>query len=51
MHTGSTSFSQSAFSVKIRMASDENDIEEIIPLLNDFPLSEVIVQPDRHSNV
>jgi tRNA-dihydrouridine synthase len=39
-------FHKCSFSVKIRLGlQNENDIEEIIPLLNDFPLSEVIVHP------
>lgn len=39
-------FQNCSFSAKIRIGlENENDIEKIIPLLNDYPLSEVIIHP------
>lgn len=39
-------FQNCSFSVKLRLGlENENDIEKIIPLLNDFPLSEIIIHP------
>ncbi len=39
-------FQNYSFSVKIRLGlKNENEIEKIIPLLNDYPLSEVIIHP------